>query len=75
MSKYSIEQFIKETKQDELENEYFELETPRILEVNLKDLGLGKDGLDDFVYRTNKVRAGKNVGARSRSNVQKSVHG
>ncbi|MFG6115282.1 AIM24 family protein [Halobacillus sp. MO56] len=35
MSKYSISSFIRETKQDESENEYFELETPRLLEVNL----------------------------------------
>lgn len=35
MSKYTIDQFISQTKQDESENEYFELETPRMLEVNL----------------------------------------
>ncbi|MCZ2257431.1 AIM24 family protein [Sporosarcina sp. G11-34] len=44
MSKYTIEQFIKATKQDEMENEYFELETPRILEVNLNDLVWAKTG-------------------------------
>ena len=37
MSKFSIAEFIRQTKQDEQENEYFELETPRILEVNLTD--------------------------------------
>lgn len=35
MSNYSIEEFIRQTKQDEKENDYFELETPRMLEVNL----------------------------------------
>lgn len=44
MSKYTIEEFIRNTKQDELENEFFELETPRILEVNLKDLVWAKTG-------------------------------
>lgn len=44
MSKYSIDQFIQQTKQNEQENEYFELETPRILEVNLKDLVWAKTG-------------------------------
>ncbi|MCD5325434.1 MULTISPECIES: AIM24 family protein [Pontibacillus] len=32
---YSIDEFIRQTKQDEEENDYFELETPRMLEVNL----------------------------------------
>ncbi len=44
MGNYSIEEFIKRTKQDERENDYFELETPRILEVNLKDLVWAKMG-------------------------------
>lgn len=44
MSKYSIDEFIKLTKQDERRNDYFELETPRILEVNLKDLVWAKTG-------------------------------
>ncbi|WP_186576005.1 AIM24 family protein [Aquibacillus kalidii] len=44
MSKYSIEQFIKETKQDEQENDFFELETPRILEINLKGKVWAKAG-------------------------------
>lgn len=44
MSKYSIDEFIKQTKQDEEENEYFELETSRILEVNLTDLVWAKMG-------------------------------
>lgn len=35
MEKYSISQFINKTKQDELENDFFELETERVLEVNL----------------------------------------
>ena len=44
MSKYSIDEFIRQTKQDEQENEYFELETPRILEVNLTDQVWAKAG-------------------------------
>ncbi|MBE1555789.1 AIM24 family protein [Sporosarcina limicola] len=44
MGKYSINEFIKQTKQDERVNEYFELETPRILEVNLTDLVWAKMG-------------------------------
>ncbi|MBA2176374.1 AIM24 family protein [Halobacillus locisalis] len=44
MSEYSIQQFIEQTKQDESENDYFELETPRILEVNLMDQVWAKAG-------------------------------
>ncbi|WP_019414380.1 AIM24 family protein [Paenisporosarcina sp. TG20] len=44
MSKYSIDEFIKKTQQDERENDYFELETERILEVNLTDLVWAKAG-------------------------------
>ena len=44
MGKYTINEFIKQTKQDERESEYFELETPRILEVNLTDLVWAKTG-------------------------------
>ncbi|MCZ2260315.1 AIM24 family protein [Sporosarcina sp. G11-34] len=44
MSKFSIDEFIKQTKQDELGNDFFELETPRILEVNLRDLVWAKAG-------------------------------
>lgn len=35
MGKYSINEFIRKTQQDDAENEYFELETDRVLEVNL----------------------------------------
>jgi uncharacterized protein (AIM24 family) len=44
MSKYTIDEFIRQTKQDERGNEFFELETPRILEVNLNDLVWAKTG-------------------------------
>ncbi|WP_281659215.1 AIM24 family protein [Halobacillus sp. Cin3] len=44
MSDYSIEEFIRATKQDDSENDYFELETPRILEVNLLDQVWAKSG-------------------------------
>lgn len=44
MSKYTIDEFIRQTKQDDQVNDYFELETPRILEVNLKDLVWAKMG-------------------------------
>ncbi|MEC3882315.1 AIM24 family protein [Halobacillus sp. HZG1] len=44
MSDYSISEFIRKTKQDESENDYFELETPRILEVNLLDQVWAKAG-------------------------------
>ncbi|MCP3029130.1 AIM24 family protein [Halobacillus sp. A5] len=44
MSNYSINEFIRKTKQDESENEFFELETPRILEVNLSDHVWAKAG-------------------------------
>lgn len=44
MSNYTIKEFINQTKQDEQENDYFELETPRILEVNLKNLVWAKTG-------------------------------
>jgi len=44
MSKYTIDEFIRQTKQDERGNEFFELETPRILEVNLNDMVWAKTG-------------------------------
>ncbi len=44
MGKYTIDEFIRQTKQDERENDYFELETPRILEVNLADMVWAKAG-------------------------------
>lgn len=44
MSNYSIQQFIQQTRQDESENDYFELETQRILEVNLMDQVWAKAG-------------------------------
>ncbi|WP_163529084.1 AIM24 family protein [Halobacillus ihumii] len=44
MSNYSLQQFVQQTKQDETENDYFELETPRILEVNLTDEVWAKTG-------------------------------
>ncbi|TWT02509.1 AIM24 family protein [Planomicrobium sp. CPCC 101079] len=44
MGEYTLNEFIQKTKQDEQENDYFELETPRILEVNLTDLVWAKAG-------------------------------
>lgn len=44
MADYSIEEFIRQTKQDDSENDYFELETQRILEVNLLDQVWAKSG-------------------------------
>ncbi len=44
MNRYSIDEFIKQTKQDERENDFFELETSRILEVNLTNLVWAKAG-------------------------------
>ncbi|MFD2925015.1 AIM24 family protein [Halobacillus naozhouensis] len=44
MSNYSLDQFVQQTKQDEAENDYFELETQRILEVNLTDEVWAKSG-------------------------------
>jgi len=44
MGKYSLDEFIRQTKQDERENDYFELETERVLEVNLTDLVWAKAG-------------------------------
>lgn len=54
MSKYSINEFIKQTKQDEDENEFFELETSRILEVNLSDKVWAKMG--SMVSYTGKIK-------------------
>lgn len=44
MSKYSIHQFVQQTKQDESAREFFELETDRLLEVNLDGLVWAKAG-------------------------------
>lgn len=44
MSEYSLREFVKNTKQDEKSNAFFELETPRILEVNLGNLVWTKMG-------------------------------
>lgn len=37
MSKYSIEAFVNETKENPLERDYFELEKPQLLEINLNN--------------------------------------
>ena len=44
MSKYSIHQFVQKTQQDESAREFFELETDRLLEVNLDGLVWAKAG-------------------------------
>ncbi|MBM7633203.1 AIM24 family protein [Geomicrobium sediminis] len=44
MSKYSIKEFIEATEVEEQKDEYFQLETPRILEVNLKEMVWAKLG-------------------------------
>src|SRR5690606_37801187 len=44
MSKYSIHQFLQTTQQDECAREFFELETDRLLEVNLNGLVWAKAG-------------------------------
>ncbi|RNF38727.1 AIM24 family protein [Planococcus salinus] len=44
MSNYTINEFIRKTQQDERENDYFELETERILEVNLDGMVWAKTG-------------------------------
>ncbi|KPH15112.1 AIM24 family protein [Chryseobacterium sp. ERMR1:04] len=37
MSKYSLEAFVNETKENPLERDYFELEKPQLLEINLNN--------------------------------------
>src|SRR5699024_11064362 len=54
MSKYSINQFIDETSQLDSKNEFFELETSRILEVNLTDYVWAKMG--SMVSYTGKIK-------------------
>lgn len=54
MSKYSINQFIDDTSQLDSKNEFFELETSRILEVNLKDHVWAKMG--SMVSYTGKIK-------------------
>lgn len=44
MGNYTISEFVRKTQQDEQENDYFELETERILEVNLLDTVWAKAG-------------------------------
>lgn len=44
MSKYSLEQFLTQTEQRDEKNEFFELETSRILEVNLTNQVWAKMG-------------------------------
>lgn len=44
MSKYSIKQFVQHTKQEESARDFFELETDRILEVNLNGQVWAKAG-------------------------------
>ena len=34
MGKFSLDEFVHKTQQDDQENDYFELETERVLEVN-----------------------------------------
>lgn len=54
MSKYSINQFIDDTSQLDSKNEFFELETSRILEVNLNDHVWAKMG--SMVSYTGKIK-------------------
>lgn len=44
MSKYSIKQFVQQTKQEESARDFFELETDRLLEVNLNGQVWAKAG-------------------------------
>jgi len=44
MSKYSINEFIRQTEQNDQQKDFFELETPRMLEVNLRNLVWAKTG-------------------------------
>lgn len=37
MNKYSIKAFVEETTQDETKNDFFQLESPHMLELNIKD--------------------------------------
>lgn len=54
MSKYSLEQVVKDTRQVDEKNEFFELETSRILEVNLTDQVWAKMG--SMVSYTGNIR-------------------
>src|SRR5699024_4757573 len=54
MSKYSIRQFVDETSQADEKNEFFELETSRILEVNLTEQVWAK--LGSMVSYTGKIK-------------------
>src|SRR5690625_7492439 len=54
MSKYSIDQFVAETSQADDRDEFYELETSRILEVNLTDKVWAK--LGSMVSYTGKIK-------------------
>lgn len=54
MSKYSIEQFIAETSQADEKNDFFELETSRILEINLTEQVWAK--LGSMISYTGKIK-------------------
>lgn len=54
MSKYSLEQFLVSTQQADEKNEFFELETSRILEVNITDQVWAKMG--SMVSYTGNIR-------------------
>lgn len=54
MSKYSIDQFIQQTEQEDKGEGFFELETPRILEVNLDGQVWAKAG--SMVSYTGKIK-------------------
>ena len=69
MGKYTIDEFIKQTKQDERESEYFELETPRILEVNLTDLVWAKTGSMISYTGQDQIRTRRGAGAWRRNDV------
>lgn len=44
MNKYSLNEFVKQTQEDEMKNDFFELETDRVLEVNLNSQVWAKMG-------------------------------
>lgn len=58
MNEYSIQSFIEKTKQNDGEHDYFELEKPQLLEINLKD---------QFVW----IKAGSMVGYVGNINFQR----
>jgi hypothetical protein len=73
LNRYTVAEFIKQSEQKDKGEGLFELETPRLLEVNLDGQVWAKAG-SMVAYHGNEVCPRRNIRTRARNRVQKGVH-